>query len=495
MNMIWWEDMVLEGERKTLHFLTQVPPLTLDPMESFDIVTRNVVSNLHEGLVTQEPRTLEPQPGIAYSWDVIEPGASYLFYLRTNARFSDGEPILADDIIFSIQRIGQFQGSELVATSGVNPRTVRLDISPPVQGILDHLATPPFSIVSRSVVENYGFAPDHLVSSGPFRLKKLGASSIKHPSIKLLERNPYYWDQKAVRIDQVAYIPIMDADERLRVFQTRYSAAGKRLYYFLNHGPVMRYEELKNNPELQPAPVHATIVLTPNFSVTPLGDVRVRRALSLAISRQRMLTVLPHVQVADALVPRDMRDYPEPRKMLQEDESEARRLMAEAGYPGGQHFPELTLTLFDHDYQERMILYLIEDFKRVLGIKVKCRRLPWSEYLLRLESRDYELLYETWHADVPDPGAFLIPLSTDHPFNTPGYANSEFDHLMLLSLDEVEVQQRTKHYLKAEWLLLDDMAVIPLLYDSHFVMIDEGVKGAHLNKAAVLPLKNIELLS
>ena len=148
--------------------------------------------------------------------------------------------------------------------------------------------------------------------------------------------------------------------------------------------------------------------------------------------------------------------------------------MAEAGYPEGLHFPELTLTLFDHDYQERMIQYVVEDLNRVLGITVKCRRLTWSEYLLRLESKDYELLYETWHADVPDPGAFLIPLSTEHPFNTPGYSNPEFDQLMLWSLDEMQDRQRTEYYLKAEKLLIEDMAVIPLLYDSHFVMIDEG---------------------
>lgn len=496
MELQWWEELIPDRELKTLHFLTQVPPLTFNPAESFDLVTRNVVSNLFEGLVTQDPQTLQPQPGIADEWQEVVPGQVYLFHLRTNTRFSNGDPVMTDDVIYSIGRLGEFQGSELQVTEGPEPRTVRIELSQPLHGFLDHLATPPFAIVSQRAAERHGYAPEHLVSSGPFRMKEVSKKGIKHPSIVVLERNPYYWDSSSVGIDQAVYIPIMDADERLRVFKTRYSPEGRRFHYFLNHGPVMRYQELKEDPELQPAPVYGTIVMTPNFSVKPLDDVRVRQAISLAITRRNIIDyVVPHIHVADALVPHHMRGYPACRGLVREDEAEARRLLAEAGYLDGRGFPELTLTIFDHDYQEVMVNYLIRDLKRVLGITVACKRLKWGDYVRHLEWRNYELLYETWHADVPDPGAFLTPLATDHPFNTPGYSNAEFDELMLRTLEEQDLNTRTKHYLRAEQILIEEMATIPLCYDSHFVMIDEGVKGARLNKAAVLPLKHIELRS
>ena len=125
MEFQWWEELITDRDLKTLHFLTQVPPLTFNPAESFDLVTRNLVSNRFEGLVTQHPLTQQPQPGRADQWQEIVPGQTYLFHLRTNTRFSNGDPVMTDDVIYSIGRLGEFQGSELKVTEGAQPRTGR----------------------------------------------------------------------------------------------------------------------------------------------------------------------------------------------------------------------------------------------------------------------------------------------------------------------------------------------------------------------------------
>ncbi|MBL0388415.1 peptide ABC transporter substrate-binding protein [Tumebacillus sp. ITR2] len=491
MMLNWWEDLKPAGPLKTLNFLTQVTPLTFDPTESFDVVTRNVITNLYEGLLVQDPVTLELGPGIADSWEVVEPGRAFRFHLRTNTRFSDGDPILVEDVVYSIQRIPQFEGVGIWVSEDA-PRVIRIELDQPMHCFLDYLATPSFSIVSKRHVEMHGFHRENLVTSGPFKLKE---NADHHPSLVFLEKNPYYWDAANVQLDAAVYIPIMDADERLRLFRTRYSPSGQRLYYFLNHAPVLRYQELKHDPELQPEPVLATIVLTPNQRKKPLDDARVRRALSLAICRQNVIeSCLPHLDAADALVPQNMRNFPEARGLVYENEGEARRCLQEAGYENGIGFPEMTLTILGHEYMELMAQSFIQDWKRVLGITVRYERLPWGEYLQRLDTGDYDLLYETWHTDIADAGTFLLPLSTDHPFNTSGSSDPRFDELMERSLEEMQEERRTELYLEAERIALEEMATIPLFFEAHFCMVDSGVLGAQLSRTAVLPLKHIELL-
>lgn len=487
----WRENNKAIDSLKTLHFLTQIPPHSLDPIESFDVVTRNVIANLYEGLLVQDPETLEPCPGIAEHWEVNKPGQVFTFYLRSNTRFSNGDPILAEDVMYTFKRIPHFEGVDLQVTE-IRPRVIRIKLSQIMHNFPDYLATPSFGIISRRNTEKYGFDRGYLVSSGPFCLKKKGKDS--HPSVIVLEKNPYYWDSDHVDLDVVVYVPVMDPDERLRLFRTRYTPNGERCYYFLNHAPVLKYGELKDDPELQPMPVFATIVLTPNQRKWPLNDVRVRKALSMAITRQNIVdNILPFLQKADSLVPKGMRGFPEFRDLIREDAQRARDLLREAGFDGGAGFPEITMTIHDHDYMEMLANSLIRDWRRNLGIRVKCLRLSWEEYLQRFEEESYDLLYETWHTEISDPGSFLIPLTTDHPFNSAGYSNHRFDSLLQKSMEILEESFRTQRYLEAEKILLEDMATIPLLFESHFCMVDSNVQGAHLNKAAILPLKYTKL--
>lgn len=487
----WWEDIQPEGPQKMLNFLTQVPPLTFDPIKSFDLITRNVVSNLYEGLLVAESHTAELQPGIVKSWEVIEHGSTYLFYLRPNTRFSDGEPILPRDIIFSFKRIAESQEIDMEVTQ-VESRAMRIRLGQPIYNFLRLLATPLFSVVSKYGVEKYGFQREDVISSGPFRLKKQAVNS--HPSLVVLEKNPYYWDAEHVKLDGVVYIPIMDADERLRIFRTRHTASGERMYYFLNHGPVLRYEELKQDPELQPTPVPATILLTANGRKKPLDNANVRRALSLAIDRQTLAnTFLPFLHVADALIPPGIDTCPEQRGLIREDVAQAQTLLQEAGFPGGAGFPTLTLTIHDHDYLALLAQHLIQNWKRVLGIDVRCIRLPWGDYLQHVDDDHYDLLYETWHTDIEDPCSFLLPFVTEHPSNRAYYSNTRFDEIMEQSFQESDDRKRAQQYLEAEKILMADMPMIPLFYDSHFCMIDTGVVNARLNKSALLPLKYVEL--
>lgn len=374
----------------------------------------------------------------------------------------------------------------------VAARTLCIRLRQPIYNFLLLLTTPLFSVVSRYGVEKYGFEREHLLSSGPFRLKKSGASS--HPSLVILEKNPFYWDAEHVTLDGAVYIPIMDADERLRVFRTRYTPAGERIYYFLNHGPVLRYKELKGDPELQPAPVPSTILLTVNGRCWPLQDSRVRQALSLAINRQQLVeTILPHVRVARSLVPPGLDPYPVDRHLITEDVEQARSLLAAAGFPGGKGFPSITLTIHDYDYMELLAGHLIQSWQQILGITVDCIRLPWIDYLRHLEEDRYDLLYETWHTDIADPCSFLLPFLQDHPANRSYYANPSFNAIMEQALDEFDITRRMDHYLKAEEILVRDMPAIPLLFDAHFCLIDAGVINAQLNTSALLPLKRIEL--
>lgn len=474
--------------RKTLYFLTEVPPTSFDPAAAFDLVSYNVSANLFEGLVAQDPQTLEIVPGVACSWQEEEAGRVYTFQIRDNAAFSDGSPITADDVVYSLTRVSGYRNVELQATA-TGERTVRVELQRPVPNFLDVLAGTAFAIVAKGA----RFDSEELVCSGAFRLKAELKDEQTHPVV-LVERNPHYWNASAVKLDQALFIPVMEAEERLRIYRNQQTPDGQPLHYFLHHAPPLRYHELVQSAELRRSPVLGTICYSLNTRKRPLDDARVRQALSLSLNRESIIAnIAPHVEVADALVPKHMQNYPEQRGLLAADPARAKALLAEAGYENGSGFPVLTITVFDYEYQTDMASSFAADLKDTLGIEVSVEPVSWAEYLRRMENQDFDLLYETWHADLPEAGSFLTSLTSDHTLNTPGYSNKEYDALLAAAEAETDLAKRAALYQKAEELAVREMPVIPLFYRYHLSMVSPGVSGLHESVTAKVLLQHVDV--
>ncbi|MCL4352120.1 MAG: ABC transporter substrate-binding protein, partial [Firmicutes bacterium] len=433
--------------------------------------------------------------GVADEWARLS-DLRFQFHIRSNTRFSDGEPILSSDVVFSMERIAQLQKLPIRCRE-VEDRVVEVDLTEPMPNFVNLLSTPPFGIVPKRFVGRYGFGAEGLVSSGPYRLEMLRVGPER--IFVCLTKNRYYWDTANVKLPRAVYIPVRDPDERLKVFRTRHSSSGERLHYFLHHGPALRYRELRDDPEFHPTPVLGTILLVPNVRKWPFNHPQGRRALSYALDRnQIMQDIVPYLTVANGLIPEEIVGAVSPgRQALKPNLEHAKQLLAECGFPNGSGFPPTTLTIHGHVYKDLIAKALSRQWKESLGIAVQVVQASWNQYLACVQDGHFDLLYETWHSDICDPSVFIMPLTSDHPSNHAGYSREKFDVAVEREANKCPTDPLAPEilsaWLHAERLVLDDMPVIPLWFETHLSMVDAGVKGAHLNRVGILPLKNIEL--
>lgn len=473
--------------QKSLYFLAEVAPTTLDPARAFDLVSRNVTANLFEGLVVQDSVTLQVRPGLASHWQVVD-GRHYTFTLRPDTRFSTGEPITADDVVFSLGRVVDFLG-EQVQIEAESPLQITVRIAQENPRFLEMLATPVCSIVSHKAVETAAIAS---TNSGPFMLKEIVGQGSQH-SIIVLERNPYYWDAQSVVLSRVILLTVPSAEERVRLYESRQTANGARLPFIVHHAPPSRFREWQGRTDLRQFPVLGTICFTVNTTVKPMDNPLVRKALGLALNRQAILKeIAPHVKEATGLIPHQGGVVPGEKNELY-DPHKAARLLAIAGYPDGKGFPAINMTILDYPYQVEMAKRFSQDLKEGLGITVQVGAVDWHGYLQRAADQDFGLLYETWHTAFADPATFLSSLTTGNSFNTAGYSNSGFDALIQEALAEPNMAVRSGLLRKAEEIAMADMPLIPLFYRTHLSLVDAGIKGFHESPSGVVRFKEISV--
>ena len=338
-------------------------PKDLDPQTGQTTTEYTISTALFEGLVNlaNDGRTL--LPGVAERWEVSADGRVYTFHLRNNACWSDGTALTAEDFLYSFRRVfdpalacenalygfaiagarayasGKTSSAAALGLRAIDPRTfeVRLDYRAPY--FLTILAGAPFVPVPRAVLERFGGGrrqgtawtrPGNLIGNGAFILKAW------HPNQDLLvARNPRYWASARVRLREIRFFPIDDAQAEERAFRSGQLHATFSL-------PLDRLAAYRRGAERE---LHITAQLNTVYLIfrtsrAPFDDVRVRRAFSLAIDRDRLIpSLLQETATPAHSLTRPGTDGYVPPAALDHDPSQARRLMAVAGYPNGAGFP------------------------------------------------------------------------------------------------------------------------------------------------------------
>jgi oligopeptide transport system substrate-binding protein len=475
----------------------------LDPHVATNISEIDIVSALFEGLVTEDPVDLHPVPGVAERWDVSADQLTYTFYLRADARWSNGAPVTAEDFVASWRRIltpslaagnagllyvlqgaeafakGVVQDFAQVGVKAQDAHTLRVTLEHPTPyflSLLTHTAwlPVPLSAIAASgpVYErgNPWTRPGHLVGNGAFTLRSW------QPNQRIVvEKSATYWDAARVRLNAIHFHPIDSLDAEERAFR----AGQLHLTYALPFGKVESYR--RDAPQfLRTDPYLNSYFLRLNVTRPFLNEPRLRRALALAVDRVAIVDkILRGGQLpAYAFTPPGTAGYT-PEARLPTDFAGARRLLAEAGYPDGRGLPVFEL-LFNNSENHRLIAEALQEmWRRELGVQVRLVSQEFKAVLAERRAGEYQILFSDWVGDYLDPSTFLDVWRTDSGNNHTGWASPAYDSLLRAAALTNDPAARNLLFQKAEALLLEAAPIVPLYYNTHIFLLQPAVKGWH----------------
>jgi len=478
------------ASRQVLRLNNSAEPATLDPAKMTGLHELNVALALFEGLTSLHPRTLRPVPGVAESWDVSPDGRRYVFHLRP-ARWSNGGPLTAADFVWSWQRVldpatqakyasllycieGARPGSGPPGFRALDERTLEVRLEAPTPYLLELLAFATFAPVPRGSVEAHQerwTRPGSLVSNGPFILAEW------RPFERiLLRRNPHYWDAGRAAIEEIDVLAISDAETALK------KCLNSELDW-IRELPGEKVAAAARLPGFRYAPQLNTYFFRFNVGRPPLDDRRVRQALNLAVDKESIARYLLRAgqRPARSFVPPILPGYTPPEGPAYHPEH-ARRLLADAGYPGGRGFPRLAL-LYNSSGSHQQIAEAIQHmWKAELGIHIALTNQEWGVYQTSMQNRDYDIARSSWVADYADPSSFLDCFATGSGNNRTGWSHAGYDEQLALAARETDPIRRMALLREAERILVcDEMPILPLYFYVNAYVVHPRVRGVYDN--------------
>jgi oligopeptide transport system substrate-binding protein len=498
------------AEEQVFRINNMVEPESLDPGVVTGVPEHRILSNLFEGLTTTDPRDLSPKPGMAASWTVSQDGLTYTFKLR-EARWTDGKPVTAHDFVYAWERVlnpkmgakyaqqlfylkngedynkGRMTDFGQVGAKALDERTLQVTLRCPTAYFLDLTSFYTLFPVPRWAIEAHGkdwVKPGKIVSNGAFRL----VSWVPQKEL-VLEKNPQHWDATDVKLHKVVFIPTDDINTAYKQFQAGESD-------WIPTVPPAQLDTARNRAEFYVSAYLGTYYFRFNVTKPPLNDLRVRKALSMAVDREsltKFVTKAGEIPTS-TFVPAGMRGYVGV-KGLPLDVAAAKKLLAEAGYPEGKGFPKVEL-LYNTNELHRVITQAVQQmWKEHLGIQVDLTNVEWKVYLARQSGLDYQLSRAGWIGDYVDPNTFLDMWITGGGNNQTGWTNKRYDDLIAQAACKiVNASDRMKTLQEAERILVaEEVPIMPLFTYVNKGMLSRRVKGWHPNILDQHPLKYISL--
>ncbi len=499
------------GQEQVFRINNTAEPESLDPALVTGVPEHRIISNLFEGLTTTDPKDLSPRPGMAASWTISRDGLMYTFKLR-DARWTDGKPVTAHDFVYAWERVlnpktgakyaqqlyqyvknaddynkGRITDFSQVGVKALDDRTLQVTLKCPTAYFLDLTSFYTLYPVPRWALEAHGkdwVKPGKIVSNGPFRL----VSWVPQKEL-VLEKNPQHWDAGTVRLQKVVFLPTDDVNTAYKQFLAGDSD-------WIPTVPPAQIDSARNRPEFYVTPYLGTYYFRFNITKPPMSDVRIRKALSMAVDREsltKFVTKAGEIPTS-TFVPGGMRGY-EGVRGFPFDVVAAKKLLAEAGYSDGKGFPKVEL-LYNTNELHRVVTQAVQQmWKEHLGIQVELVNVEWKVYLARQSSLDYQISRAGWIGDYVDPNTFLDMWITGGGNNQTGWSNKRYDELIAQAACKiVNAKDRMRALQEAEKLLVvDEIPIMPLYTYVNKGMLSRRVKGWLPNILDQHPLKYISL--
>ncbi len=497
-----YQSNVESGNREgTLHWGNGTEPQSLDPHIATGVPEHHIISSLMEGLVNKDGETLEPRPGVAKSWDISADGRVYTFYLRQDARWSNGDLHNAHDYVWSWWRAlqpalgnlyaymyfpianakayydGEISDFSQVGVKALGDYVLQVTLTEPIPyflQLLDHYSTYP---VHRATIEKFGTADQrgtrwtfegNIVGNGAFQLKEW-----KINRRITVERNPHYWNAENVRLNQVVFYPTENVTTEERMFR-----AGQLHYSGIPSDKIQAYSQ-SDDPSLRIQPYLGVYFYRLNVDKPQLSDKRVRRALGMTINRDQLVSQITkggQIPAYAITPPGTMGYYPE--SDLTFDPEGAKKLLAEAGYPNGEGFPTTEILYNTSEGHRKIAVALQQMWKKHLNIDVVLLNQEWKVYLDTVSNHHYEIARAGWIGDYVDPNNFLDMFLCNGGNNRTRWCNPEYDQIILQQVPKAKThQQRLELFQKAETILLDEMPVIPIYIYTSNNLVHSTVKN------------------
>lgn len=475
-------------------------PETLDPAKATGAPEHTVMNALFEGL-TRYDKDGKIGPGMAEKWEISEDGTKYTFHLR-DAKWSNGETVTARDFEYAWLRAldpktasdyayqlyylkngeeynsGKITDPAQVGVKAIDDKTLEVTLKAPAPQFLGLTAFATLYPVNKKAVEADPEAwfkkAETLVTNGPFKFK-----SWTPKQQVVVEKNENYWDAQAVKLNQVVFTMVESADTELTMFKTGQIDIA-------NNPPTQELDNLKKDGSLKIGPQLTTYFYRFNVTRKPLDNPKVRKALALAIDREAIVKNVTKAgqTPADGFVPVGFPDAAPGEDFRKVggslvktfDVEEARKLLAEAGYPEGKGFPELTILYNTSENHQKIALAIQEMWKKNLGINVKLVNQEWKVYLKSQSNLDYDISRSGWGADYLDPMTFMDMFVTNGGNNNTGWSNAQYDELIKKANLEADPAKRMQYMHDAEKILMDEMPIAPIYFYTHPYLMKDNLK-------------------
>ncbi|WGL59488.1 peptide ABC transporter substrate-binding protein [Pigmentibacter sp. JX0631] len=489
-------------------------PKTLDPQKCNESTCTAIIKQLFEGLITTDV-VGNIIPSSAEKWKVSNDGKIYTFFLKKNLKWSDNTSLTAKDFVYSFRRLvdpkiaseqatlleSVMNASEIIAgkkpiTSlgvyAVDDFTLEFVLSKPSPAFFENLTVTNTYPVQEKNVEKYKDTftqVNNLISNGPYQLKfrKVGDKVS-------VQKNPYYWDEKNYFIEKINFFAVVDQNTEFSMYE-----AGQ-LDITSNIPPnkfaqikVKFSKELVNNPYL------ASYVYVLNTQKKPLNNIKLRKALSIAIDRDiitRSVLGMGQKPLYD-LVPYGIKNYSQnvsywqnwPRSKQLE---EAKKLYQEAGF--STQNPLIIHILYNtNEAHKKIATSVAAMWKTNLGVQVETVNEEWKTMLDKRSSGDFEILRFGNIANINDAGDFLNQYRSTDPMNDPKYKNTEYDRIVNLSLYESDSVKRKKYLENAAKILQEDTPVIPIYSYVSTYLKKQYINGFEKNNLGKYSLQGVYL--
>ena len=491
-------------EKQIYHHGNGSEPQGIDPHIVTGVPEHHILISLCEGLTIPNPDPKDSNgyiPGTAESWSISEDGKEYIFKLNKNAKWSNGEPVTADDFVWSWKRIltaslgsqypdmlyylegayeyhnGLTNNFDEVGVKALDTHTLKVNLKNPTPffiGLLSHYSTWP---VHKETVLKYGdiddrngewTRPGNFVCNGPFQLKTWELNNKI-----VVEKNPYYYDASIVRLNEIHYYPVsnvMTEDRMFRAGQLHLTSS------FPTQKCPMYIEE--KNPTFKIDPYMGTYFYRINTENKALSDVRVRKALAYSIDRKLLVDKVTQCgQIpAYSFTPPGSNGY-QPSTEIPYDPILAKQLLAAAGYSPENPFPKLEILFNTNEGHRKVALAIQQMWQNELGIEVELVNQDWKVYLSREMVGDFQISRAGWIGDYEDPNTFLDLMRPNRGNNKTGWEDMDFDALIEKANTINDQNERYELLNKAEKILIENMPIIPLYTYVRVYQLSSDVKG------------------
>lgn len=501
-----------ESRSNVFTYALVTSPTTLDPHKVEDGDTIDLLQQVFQCLVAWGEDS-KVKPMLAESWKIEDGGRTYVFSIKKDVQFHNGQEVTAEDAKWSIERAttpglkSTVAGSYLTDIVGVkekldgkaadvagvqvrDPYTLVIKIDKPRPYFLGKLTYLVSAVLPKDSVplDQEITKPEQMIGTGPFVMK-----SYVQDQQAVLEAFPNY-HEGAPQIERIERPVIKDAATRL----IKYKAGELDLVQLQRQDVATLQKDPQLSQELKffDRPAIYYVGMSPK-AYAPFADRRVRQAIAMAIDKETIVQeLLGGVNtIANGILPPGVVGHRTNARVWPYDPKRAAALLAEAGYPGGKGLPPLELNFRDSQPDLKIVSEAVaQQLERNLGIKPNLRSMEWTAYLEKRNKGELQLFHMRWMADYLDPENFLsLMLSTTGNENKLGYSNPEFDALCSKADTMPNGDERLAVYAKAEDLVLEDAPWVPIYFQRDAELISGRVKGLRESLFGHLPHWTVRL--